>query len=386
VAQVPLNFDYLHTYQINGEESSASATGSFDFSSGSLTYTGLIDHYFFGYRRWWVSPVTLAMLSGSPLVSLERDGAQNLYTLTDGTPDYTIVVRTKDQFADLTTQINLTRANDTVRARLTTQGTASYPEIVGIQGPLKLFQTPLPQGGFVEEGVKRLIADDGMIIDSVLTAEFMGVNLPRPQIRDVNLTVLEESGDFLRVMLRLDSIVTPVPKGDFDGNGLLDASDIDLLSASITEVPELCLTPNPPEWCQDVIVGGRRFDVNQDGTTNDSDRGVWIKELRKTWIGDANMDGEFSSADFVSVFQIGEYEDGIVENSTWSKGDWNGDFDFTSSDFVQAFQDGGYEKGPRAAGAAVPEPASFAMVMVGLVAVACCRRCQGRPNPRKQTI
>jgi hypothetical protein len=92
-----------------------------------------------------------------------------------------------------------------------------------------------------------------------------------------------------------------------------------------------------------------------------------VAELKKTYFGDANLDGVFNTSDFVSVFQIGEYEDAAAGNSNWSEGDWNGDADFNSSDFVAAFQDGGFEKGPRAAVAAVPEPTSAVLFGLGLL-------------------
>ena len=58
--------------------------------------------------------------------------------------------------------------------------------------------------------------------------------------------------------------------------------------------------------------------------------------------GDANGDGIFNSADFVQVFQAGEYEDDIVGNSTYETGDWNGDKEFNSADLVVAFVGGHY--------------------------------------------
>lgn len=101
-----------------------------------------------------------------------------------------------------------------------------------------------------------------------------------------------------------------------------------------------------------------QFDLDGDGAVTENDHTVLIKELGRTWFGDANLDGEFSSADLVNVFQAGEYEDSVPVNSTWSEGDWNADGDFTSGDLVRAFQDGGYEQGPRAAVSAVPEPSA----------------------------
>ena len=58
--------------------------------------------------------------------------------------------------------------------------------------------------------------------------------------------------------------------------------------------------------------------------------------------GDSNGDGIFNSADLVLVLQIGEFEDGILGNSTFEEGDWDGDGDFTTHDFVFAFQQGSY--------------------------------------------
>jgi hypothetical protein len=92
-----------------------------------------------------------------------------------------------------------------------------------------------------------------------------------------------------------------------------------------------------------------------------------------TWIGDANLDGEFNSTDLVLVFQAGRYE--RLENSNWSQGDWNGDQLTNSSDLVAAFRDGGYEKGPRVTVAAVPEPTSLMLttLIIGLVIINCHR-------------
>jgi hypothetical protein len=134
--------------------------------------------------------------------------------------------------------------------------------------------------------------------------------------------------------------------GDFSGNGILDAADIDLLST------EVRLGNNPVA-----------FDLNGDAAVNQQDRAFWIDSVKKTWLGDSNLDGVFSSADFVAIFQVGEYEDGNAGNSGWSDGDWNGDAEFDTADFVIAFQAGGYEKGPRPA--AVPEPASCLLILIG---------------------
>jgi hypothetical protein len=58
--------------------------------------------------------------------------------------------------------------------------------------------------------------------------------------------------------------------------------------------------------------------------------------------GDSNGDGRFDSSDLILAFQAGEYEDGIVGNSTYAEGDWDGDGEFGTADLVLAFQTGGY--------------------------------------------
>jgi hypothetical protein len=82
-------------------------------------------------------------------------------------------------------------------------------------------------------------------------------------------------------------------------------------------------------------------------------------------MGDANLDGQFNSSDLVSVLASGTYEADV--DSVWSTGDFNGDGRTTSSDLVAALAGGGYEMGPRAAVAAVPEPSSLALVLLGML-------------------
>lgn len=72
-----------------------------------------------------------------------------------------------------------------------------------------------------------------------------------------------------------------------------------------------------------------------------------IEILRKDWIGDANLDGQFDSVDIVEVLQAGKYD--MDELAGWSQGDWNSDMRFDRLDIVAALQDGGYGQGPHAA-------------------------------------
>jgi hypothetical protein len=105
------------------------------------------------------------------------------------------------------------------------------------------------------------------------------------------------------------------------------------------------------------------------------DREIWVRDIRSTWFGNADLDGQFNSGDLVSVLALGQYEDQLDPNSTWISGDWNGDGDFTSSDLVVALADGGYEQGPRPAVSAVPEPRGAVLALWSVLAVLPVRSC-----------
>ena len=158
------------------------------------------------------------------------------------------------------------------------------------------------------------------------------------------------------------SMATATPSGDFNLNGELDAEDMDLLSKQVA-------SPNPD----------LSFDLNGDNAVDTDDRSTWVKDLKKTWFGDADLNGEFNSGDFVAVFSAGKYEDGIEGNATWAEGDWDGNMDFDSGDFVAAFSDGGYERGPLPQQAvAVPEPTSVFAPLLGVGVVLARRRMKSR--------
>ena len=146
----------------------------------------------------------------------------------------------------------------------------------------------------------------------------------------------------------------PAVPGDHNANGTLDAGDLDLQAA------QMVLNPATPP---------AGYDLNGDNKVNYNDRLVWLHDLRKTWVGDSDLNGLFDHADFVAAFQAGKYEVAGA-NATWVQGDWDGNQFFTSADFVAAFADGGYEAGPRAAVSAVPEPGSIVLALVGLLGLA----------------
>ena len=115
------------------------------------------------------------------------------------------------------------------------------------------------------------------------------------------------------------------PVGDLNGDGAVNVADIDLLAVYLR-------SQNP--------LG----DVNHDNVTDRHDLNFFVHNIVGSTFGDASLDGLFNSSDLIQVFQRGEYEDNISENSTWAEGDWNGDGEFDSGDLVTAFQTGRYEQ------------------------------------------
>jgi hypothetical protein len=113
---------------------------------------------------------------------------------------------------------------------------------------------------------------------------------------------------------------------DLNSDGLLTAADVDLVIAGLK--PDSAM-PGP--------------DLDANGARDREDLAFYVEQILKTFIGDADLDGEFNLRDLTLIFGTGEYEDAIVGNSTWFEGDFNGDGDFDSSDLIFAFSRGDFE-------------------------------------------
>jgi hypothetical protein len=118
---------------------------------------------------------------------------------------------------------------------------------------------------------------------------------------------------------------TAIAPGDFNGDGLVNRLDINLLFEQLR-------SPNPD----------LRFDLTGDQTVDQTDRDELVVGILQTTYGDANLDQIFNSQDLVQIFQYGRYERGAIPGTGWEHGDWDGDGQFGSSDLVLALQSGGY--------------------------------------------
>ncbi|MCA9196246.1 MAG: PEP-CTERM sorting domain-containing protein [Planctomycetales bacterium] len=200
----------------------------------------------------------------------------------------------------------------------------------------------------------ELLSEDGFFAQAATTNNRLIIGDCCTAANDINPFLFEEL-EIEYVRYDLDGSYAPLENpsllGDFNGNGLLDVTDINQLGQASASG-----------------ANDGAFDLTDDGLVNVADVTVWAKNLKNTWIGDANLDGEFSSTDFVAVFTSGKFEQAV--DAVWSEGDWNGDGRFDTSDFVAAFTDGGFELGPRGAVSSVPEPSSTPLlVLAGMLFV-----------------
>ena len=138
--------------------------------------------------------------------------------------------------------------------------------------------------------------------------------------------------------------------GDFNGDKELTVEDIDLLASEIRK-------DEPRFW----------FDTDGNGIVDGADRSAWV-ELRGTFVGDADLDGQVNAADLNALALNWRADDAI----SWAQGDFNGDRLVNAIDLNDLALN--WRSGSAQA-SAVPEPSSaWLLAMVGLVTLVGCRR------------
>ena len=232
-------------------------------------------------------------------------------------------------------------------------------------GLLMLYDSDRDGFGFQELWVATRTSTDG-VFENPMTFNDLGIG-------DINTLFAAEAAPFLSrdwpadgaklyFMSALDETdwdlyeatwSSNASAGDLDGNGIIDVADVDFLASAIR---------------RNSSASG--FDMDRSGMLNRNDLTFMVEKNLNTWVGDANIDGEFNSSDFVAVFQSGKYE--TADQASWSEGDWNADGVFDSGDFVNAFQGGGYEQGSRGDAHAVPEPYGWLGFAIGMAALVAC--------------
>jgi hypothetical protein len=139
-------------------------------------------------------------------------------------------------------------------------------------------------------------------------------------------------------------------RGDFDGDNVLTASDIDLLTSAMRSNPVL------------------EFDLNADGNVDFDDLDFWVTDLYGTKFGDTDLNFSVNFADFLLFSRnFG------TATAQWESGDFDGDAEIGFSDFLLFSRN---FSGISVAAATVPEPnanAAFVCV-VGLCLLGRSRR------------
>jgi hypothetical protein len=133
------------------------------------------------------------------------------------------------------------------------------------------------------------------------------LNNPPASSYDVVVRATSADGSF---STRTFTIQVGTP-GDFDGDGDLDISDVDALSAAIA-----------------TNSGNLAFDTNGDGVLNLADLQHWVLNLKRTVMGDANLDFVTDGSDF-NIWNANKF---TVTNQ-WSRGDFNANGVVDGSDF-----------------------------------------------------
>ena len=135
--------------------------------------------------------------------------------------------------------------------------------------------------------------------------------------------------------------------GDFNADGMLTGTDIDLLSVEVQ-----------------AGTNNAAFDLNADAIVDELDRTTWIGDLAGSLLGDADLDGSVQFSDFLALSASFGAEAG------WADGDFDGNGQVQFPDFLALSSNFGATPST----AAVPEPTTFMPLAFAFVLMANCLR------------
>jgi hypothetical protein len=136
--------------------------------------------------------------------------------------------------------------------------------------------------------------------------------------------------------------------GDFDGDGDIDADDIDALGAAI-QAGSTDLT----------------FDMDGNSVVDSADFNMHVTTLVDTALGmgTGTAFGDFNLDGLVGILDLGLLGDGYNSTNGWANGDANGDGSVGILDLGLLGDNYGYD------GSAIPEPATMSLLALGGVAL-----------------
>ena len=123
--------------------------------------------------------------------------------------------------------------------------------------------------------------------------------------------VAQDHGGAYQLLVERDA-APAAARGDFDGDGDLDADDADTLARAIAE--------------QSTRI---EFDVDQNGFVSYGDLTTWLVDMTGNALGDVNLDGNVDAADF-TIWNNHRFQTDV----TYSQGDLNADGVTDGSDFA----------------------------------------------------
>lgn len=240
---------------------------------------------------------------------------------------------------------------DTVTGYLGLMSVDTNLQLIRVEGGAAEGLVSMDQPFSPSEDVIIQLDHDGEAL--YLTAWEIGTPKPAPQLEwelelvDItsgksglifNENSLNDAGVFRWARAAAD----PIEDGDLDFDGDFAASDIDLLLDNLGSADPL-------------------YDLNRDGSADSGDVDFLVETVLGTSYGDANVDGRVDAADLNAV--------GLNwrgNTSGWENGDFNGDKIVDAADLnLLALS---WQNGVPAAALAVPEPASGALLLIGIVA------------------
>ena len=137
-------------------------------------------------------------------------------------------------------------------------------------------------------------------------------------------------------------------EGDFNRDRQVDAEDIDALSEQIRSMGT-----------------DELYDMSGDGLVGMDDHTFWVESVKGILHGDADMNGAVEFEDFLQLSASFEMEAG------WANGDFNGDGIADFDDFLTL--SGNFGQLEATAVASAPEPSSFVLLSLSLLALGTTR-------------
>ena len=164
-------------------------------------------------------------------------------------------------------------------------------------------------------------------------------------------SVLDKNGNGWRITESFTTVRSPTNiLGDLNYNGEFDAHDLKILTQNVA------VAPAEP---QGLFL--RRLDLNRDRLVDASDVHFWITDLKSTYVGDTNLDGEVKFDDFLTLSA------NFGQAGGWAEGDFNADEIVNFPDFLALSANFGSVAAGNASAAAVPEPTASGIALFGLL-------------------